>query len=100
MVVICYAAKLWKMIKISKMDVLKIRVLLTASPLRGSMRGGRLRAPTCAKRLVGVTHRLAPAALSSTPPALDGRGAPFRARKRARKSEALRAYIGRSSATS
>ncbi|MDE5836486.1 MAG: hypothetical protein K2H50_05735 [Paramuribaculum sp.] len=50
------------MIKISKMEVLKIKVLFTASPLRGSMRVGWHRAPTCAKCL--VTHRLAPAELT------------------------------------
>ena len=54
MVVFCYAAKVWKMIKISKMEVLKIKVLFTASPLRGSMRGGRLRAPTCANAWLGL----------------------------------------------
>ena len=63
MVVFCYAAKVCKMIKISKMDVLKIRVLLTASPLRGSMRGRAAPCPNLRKRLVGVTHRPAPAEL-------------------------------------
>ena len=60
MIVFCYAAKVWKMLKISKMDVLKISVLLTASPLRGSMRGGWHRALTCATAWL-VTHRFAPA---------------------------------------
>ena len=59
MVVFCYAAKVCKMIKISKMDVLKIRVLLTASPLRGSGREGAMRAPTCANAWLGKSRTLA-----------------------------------------
>ena len=43
------------MIKLSKMEVLKIKVLLKASPLRGSMRGG-LRAPTCATAWLGKSR--------------------------------------------
>ena len=51
-----------KMIKISKMDVLKIKGF--AHGIASTrLYEGRLRAPTCAKRLVGVAHRLAPAEL-------------------------------------
>ncbi|MDE5836185.1 MAG: hypothetical protein K2H50_04160 [Paramuribaculum sp.] len=42
------------MIKISKMDVLKIMVLFTASPLRGSGREEAMRAPTCATAWLGL----------------------------------------------